>query len=106
VKSGMDSAEFRAHCKKFAEEVADVVEGYAKNNFKILGFLGKRGSPSCGVKETWTKISGETKLVKEQGIFVEELQRELERRKIKLKFVDFEREEVESCVEELEGLVK
>jgi predicted secreted protein len=88
-KIQIDTPEFRECCKKIAESTVNLIEEYIKNGFKVIGFLGKRGSPTCNV------------LGEEKGILIEELINMMDKRKIKVCLMDFERTEVEKCLDKL-----
>jgi len=70
TKEQYDTPAFRRHCRKIASSIADQIEEYLKNDFKVSAVLGVDGSPTCGVDET------------SMGIFMEELQSELKERKV------------------------
>jgi len=70
TKEQYDTPAFRRHCRQIAAGIADQIEEYLKNDFKVSAILGVDGSPTCGVDETST------------GIFIEELQSELKERKV------------------------
>lgn len=105
-KFEMDKPEFRKHCKTIAKNISDLIEGYLKNNFIVLGFVGKRGSPSCGVKKIWTMRKNKLVEIEGQGIFIEELRKELERRNINIPFIDFEKDEIRDSVNDLKEMIK
>jgi len=88
-KNHIDTPEFRECCKKIAESTVELIEEYTKNWFKVVSFLGKRGSPTCSV------------LGKEKGVLIEELINVMNKRKIKVYLMDFERSEVKECLNEL-----
>jgi len=73
-----DTATFRKHCKKFAEELATQVQEYEKSGIRLKIVLGIDRSPSCGVNETLN--------MKTSGIFMEELHSALAKRKITVPF--------------------
>ncbi len=107
TKTEMDTPNYRSFCRKIAEDAAELTKNYLKNGFKVVGFLGKRSSPTCGVKTVQvTGVDGRTVEVEGQGILVEELRKELEKRGVNLPFIDFERTEVEKCLKELEDILK
>ena len=70
TKEQYDTPAFRRHCRQIASGVADQIEEYLKNDFRVSAVLGVDGSPTCGVDET------------SMGIFMEELQSELKERKV------------------------
>ena len=92
TKEQYDTPVFRRHCRRIASGVADQIEEYLKNGFKVLAILGVDGSPTCGVGETATGYRGEyspkppsvqeAKFAETPGILIEELQFELEERKV------------------------
>ncbi len=92
TKEQYDVPAFRRHCRQIASRIVDQVQEYSRNGFKVLAILGVDGSPTCGVDETSTGYKGgylpklapsqEAKFTKASGIFIEELQSELNERKI------------------------
>jgi len=70
TKEQYDTPAFRRYCRQVASGIADQIEEYLKNGFKVLAVLGVDGSPTCGVDKT------------SMGIFMEELQSELKERKV------------------------
>jgi len=87
TKDQYDSAGFRSHCRKLARNTVNQIENYRKAGVEVLAILGIEGSPSCGVN--WTTRMGEKKTIHEhgKGIFIEELEKLLSKRKIKVKIV-------------------
>ncbi len=105
TKTDMDTSEYRKHCRIIAENVTNLVEGYIKNGFKVLCLVGKRGSPSCGVKKVWIRRNKEEVEVEGKGIFIEELLDEFRKKGLNIPFIDFERTEVEECLKNLDKLI-
>jgi predicted secreted protein len=62
----------RALSRNLARELVKQVRMYLECGIQVLGVLGKNGSPSCGVEETWA--SG---VCPGRGAFTEELAAEL-----------------------------
>ncbi len=91
-KVQIDTPVFREYCRKLAKSTIDLIEEYIKNGFKVVGFLGKRGSPTCSV-------------LNEKGILIEELINAMNKRKIKIPLMDFERTEVEECLNKLKEVL-
>ena len=71
TKEQYDTPAFRRHCRQIASSIADQVEEYVRNGFKVLAVLGVEGSPTCGVEANL-------------GILIEELQSELKKRKVEV----------------------
>jgi hypothetical protein len=40
-------------CRRLALEQVQQIQAYLAGGIRVLGILGKNGSPSCGVEETW-----------------------------------------------------
>ena len=84
-----DNPGYRRHCAGLAKFTADVMERYMKRNYDVR-LIGLDGSPSSGVRFTGTSdpIWGgrpqatpeQYKIVQGKGIWIEELEKELERR--------------------------
>lgn len=106
TKTALDTKDFREYCRKIAIDTANVAEKYVKAGVNVVGFLGKRGSPTCAVKKLWVTKNGKQVLVNDSGIFVEELTKELKNRGITVPFIDFEREELEKSIKDLENSIK
>ncbi len=43
----------RELCRRLAQEQVETIKAYRAGGIRVLGILGKNGSPSCGVEETW-----------------------------------------------------
>ncbi|MEM2356287.1 MAG: hypothetical protein QXN81_00555 [Candidatus Bathyarchaeia archaeon] len=88
-KTQIDTPKFRDYCKKVAESAVNLIEEYIKNGFKVVGLVGKRGSPTCSV------------LSEEKGILIEEIINMMNKKKIMVPLIDFERTEVKECLNKL-----
>jgi predicted secreted protein len=69
----------RAVCRSLARELVKQVGTYRDCGIRVLGVLGKNGSPSCGVERTWKRAP-----CPGRGAFIEELAAELDQRGIAL----------------------
>jgi len=87
TRNQIDVPEFRRFCRSLLERYADLIEMMASKGM-IVRIIGLRGSPSCGVETTSAGYKGGR--VREQahehvhgpGVLIEELTKELSRRKI------------------------
>ena len=77
IRSGLDSRPARRWLRRLARQVVYQIEQYRRCGVKVLGVLGKNGSPACGVEMTWKAEYGPG-----SGSFIEELQAELAERGI------------------------
>ncbi|HID17266.1 TPA: hypothetical protein EYP26_03140 [Candidatus Bathyarchaeota archaeon] len=93
----MDTPSLRDYCRELARSAANLMEEYARSGFKVVGFLGKRGSPTCNVLENRGL---------RRGVFVEALERELKDRALKIPLLDFERTDVKGCLSKLGRLIE
>jgi predicted secreted protein len=75
VESELRTPSGKALSRTLARELVEQIGAYRGCGIHVLGILGKNGSPSCGVEETWAKgvRSG-------SGAFIEELAAELSER--------------------------
>lgn len=115
TKEQYDIPAFRKHCHELAVALADQIEEYLKNDVDVLAVVGMNGSPTCGVEETSIGFQGgnlekveppRAKHVKGEGIFIEELQRELKARNISVPLLGIKDRKLEETVKKLEGLLE
>jgi predicted secreted protein len=74
-KEEYDVPEFRRLSKEITEKVIRQMKEYLSNDYKILGYIGIQGSPSCDTIGT-------------KGVFMEELQRLMDKENIQLESFD------------------
>ena len=90
VREQLDTAAYRKHCRRLAVTVADMISVRVQQG-EDIALIGVEGSPSMGVRITssdpargglpeWPE--GTAELTDGEGIFVEELRRELDSRGI------------------------
>lgn len=98
VSDQFDNAFFRKHCKNLLELPLMEMEEYLANpdRFRVLGFVGIEGSPTCGVNLTctgpwgsskstgqeWAEIVDQCKMVSKSGVLIQVLKEELKERGI------------------------
>jgi len=90
----MDTPKFRTYCRKLAKYTTDLIKEYIKNGFKVVGFIGKRGSPTCSVS------------TRKKGILIEELIESMNKRGIDISLMDFERTKLEQCLNKLKNILQ
>ncbi|ACZ18626.1 conserved hypothetical protein [Thermanaerovibrio acidaminovorans DSM 6589] len=91
-----DSPAFRRHCSRILEPFMDQIQDALQNGVQVLGVVGVKGSPSCGVTATCTgRMSPDTRKVVDfavrygsAGVFIQVLRRELLARGIDLPMTD------------------
>ncbi len=110
VREQFDNPGFRSYCEKLASEIRDLVREYIRNGYDVIGVIGIKGSPSCGVtesgsSESWIGPPYEAKeygKVKESGIFMVELRKKLK----DLRFEEWNWKDVEDSLLKIEALIK
>lgn len=85
-----DTPAYRAHCRRLAQAIAPLIEGYLRHGDEVI-LIGLDGSPSTGVRFTssqpeWggrpNRPEDDWQIVPRPGIWIEELQAELARRSL------------------------
>lgn len=82
TKEEYDTVEYRTICKELAEKVVVQMKEYIINDYKIIGLIGISNSPSCDT-------------LGNQGVFMEELQKLMKEKDIKLETFDIPSDYVE-----------
>ena len=77
IRFELDKQEGRAQCRLLARQLVDQIKHYRNCGVKVLGILGKNGSPACGVEETWSDG-----VVPGEGVFIKEFLAELREQNI------------------------
>ena len=73
IRSGLESRPARGALRKLARDLVYQIKEYEACGVKVLGVLGKDGSPACGVGHTWRHEPGPG-----MGAFIEELAAEIQ----------------------------
>ena len=116
VKEQYDTPFFKKHCKNISESMVDQMNEYIRNGHNIIGIFAIKGSPTCGYLHTvsgpsWggeinnrtQELLNNTFLVKESGIFIEELLKILPE---KLKIFEVDEENIEDTIRQYLELMK
>ena len=109
VRDQYENPGFKKFCRKLALETSSLIEEYLKRGYTVIGVLGVRGSPSCGVKHTnvgnWRgppREAGQHREVKGSGVFISELKRVLKRKKLGVEFFEVDPKDVVNSARRLE----
>lgn len=87
TKNLYDNLGFRKHCRELAVQVADYMESYVQVGYETVAILSCDGSPTCGVTltswdENWggcpVALNYNDALVVGEGVYIEELRKEIE----------------------------
>ncbi len=96
---GSDSATEKL--KRLVDDVVFQMSEYVKHGFEIQGIVGINRSPSCGVETT----SKDNREVEGEGVFIEALRSELEKKGIEIKIVGIKASEPAKAVKAIKELL-
>ena len=96
-----DHPNYRRHCRRLLTPVAEQVKMYIENGYSIKEIMCVNGSPSCGLDYSFEGYRGglvdssaaDPSLIEKKklkGIFIDELDKMLTERDIKVKFTAFD----------------
>lgn len=110
-----DTPAFRRHCASILEPAIDQLEDAIENGVEVLGIVGVKGSPSCGISATCRGYRGGSAGCSQEafrapgaGIFIEVLRQALANRGLNLPMADVDNghPETASWEETRESLAK
>ena len=102
IRDVLDTREGRECCRRLSVFVADQIQEFLKNGFKVLAVLGGDvNSPGCAVH---TSEEDECELVEGSGVFMEGLQLELSKRDIRMPFRGIRDSDFEKLMEDIAWL--
>ncbi len=96
---------FREHCRRIAAETVKLAEEYLRCGYKVLGIVGIRGSPSCGVTITTSANYGgpperkDEMKIQKPGVFIEELSKLIASKGLNLKLLELNPKNPSSLME-------
>lgn len=83
------------------EQIVVQIEEYIRNGFTVLGIVGINRSPSCGVNTT----SKNNQEVEGEGVFIEILRKELEKKGISIDMIGIKALETEKALISIQKLL-
>jgi predicted secreted protein len=95
VEIELRTPENKAISRRLARELVRQVNMYLDCGIQVLGVLGKNGSPSCGVEETWANNG----VCAGSGAFIEVLEEELRKDGITLEITGIRDSEPDKAIE-------
>lgn len=96
-----DNDDYRALCKKHAEEyVLKKILAYKECGYLVGGFICVNGSPSCASDYCFGGYCAGK--CDQPGIFIEELQKELIEKGLHLKFIGYDKWHKEQCLKNMD----
>ena len=103
IRESMSTPQGQSACRRMARGIIRQIQEYQKNGFAVLGIIGNDGSPSCGVKLTWSH--SKDKNIKGQGAFIAALRSELRKHTLKVPFIAIEDFKWEKSAERIKKLL-
>ncbi|MEM5782056.1 MAG: 2-thiouracil desulfurase family protein [Candidatus Aenigmatarchaeota archaeon] len=92
----------RNQCKEISLKILNTIKKYLENEYKVLGILGIELSPTCGVY----RIENGKKIVPGKGIFIEELEKEMQKKNFQVPIIGVNLNNAYSAIEKLGLLLK
>lgn len=93
---------FREICSQIAEHVSRQIGKFQKAGYRVYGFVGVKKSPSCSSTNVYLGPSNkERRLVKGDGMFVEEL-----KKRVNIPFIDWDYKDIPGSLKNLKKLLK
>jgi len=94
-KDSYDNPVVREKYGKLAREIANLLKQFVDEGYRILAVIGAEASPSCGIsivgrwKDPMKKgrVPDDVEFVSGRGVFMEELNKELDKRSIDVKWI-------------------
>ena len=102
VAAMMAQPRARSMCRRIARDLANQVEQYRLNGFRVVGLLGINGSPTCGVETGWAE-GVETN---GHGVLIEALISECQKKHINLPMRGVKAGEPDNAVNALLALLQ
>lgn len=121
VYEQFDNNFYRKISRSILAPIVDEIEDYINDGIKFVGFIGIDGSPSCGVNLTCSskKYKGEllddksiqdykssVEMISSQGVFVEELEKLLEEKKIDKNFYGYNDKNGEEIIKRISDIIE
>ncbi len=102
TKSAYDTEKYRNHCRRLSRLILNQIERYIKSDYKVLGILGVEFSPSCAVHQ----LENGNKNVPGKGIFMEEFEEEMRKRKFQIPVIGVNLNNIYSTIEKVQMLLR
>jgi predicted secreted protein len=101
-KNSYDTNGFRSKCQKLSSSIIEKIENYLRKNYSVLGIIGVELTSTCGVHQ----IQNGRRNVPGKGIFVEELEREMQRKNFQVPIIGVNLNNIFSSMEKVQALLK
>jgi len=103
---------FRKHCRSIADSLTLELNDYKDSGYKLLGLLGIKGSPSCGVRHTFIAdwcgegtgpVTGGA-VAAGTGVFIEEFSSAFTESGLTIPLIEIDEEDISSSMQLLKRL--
>ncbi|MFH1229663.1 MAG: CD3072 family TudS-related putative desulfidase [Candidatus Aenigmatarchaeota archaeon] len=102
AKDSYENVGFRSKCQKLSLSVIQMIENYVRKKYEILGILGIEQSSTCGVYQ----IQNGKRSVPGKGIFIEELEKEMQKKNFQVPIIGVNLNNIFSSLEKVQSLLK
>lgn len=99
VRVGLEHPAGMERLQRIIDDLIYTIQEYQFQGMEVVGIIGKEGSPSCGVSQTWYNETGHGL---GQGVFIRELKKKLKNNKLNVPVVGVADYKQEEAIEWLE----
>ena len=100
VRVGLEHPAGMERLHRIIDDLIFTIKEYRFQGMQVVGIIGKEGSPSCGVDQTWYNETGHGA---GQGVFIRELQKKLKHNKLDVPVTGVADFEQQKTIDWLEG---
>jgi len=99
VRVGLEHPAGMERLQRIIDDLIFTIQEYQFQGMEVVGVIGKEGSPSCGVNQTWYNDTGHGE---GQGVFIRELKEKLKHNKLGIPVIGVADHKQEEAIEWLE----
>jgi predicted secreted protein len=99
VRVGLEHQAGMERLQRLIDDLIFTIQEYSFQGMEVIGIIGKEGSPSCGVNQTWYNDSGHGD---GQGVFIRELKKKLKHNKLDIPVIGVADHKQNEAIEWLE----
>lgn len=101
-KESYDTNGFRTKCQQLSSEIIEMIENYLRKSYSVLGILGVELTSTCSVYQ----IKNGRRSVPGKGIFIEELEKEMQKKNFQIPIIGVNLNNIFSSMEKVQSLLK
>jgi len=99
VRVGLEHPAGMERLQRLIDDLIFTIKEYLFQGMEVVGIIGKEGSPSCGVNQTWYNDTGHGD---GQGVFIRELKKKLKHNKLDIPVIGVADYKQDEAIEWLE----